>query len=151
MRSFAFCYFRPKGMNDKVEVFLFTSTPPKLSTIRPLVRNLQDYNCHLQLWFLTINGVIRQFSTFLSPSVDPIHPHHKHTFYFVLPLPDKYCGGISRTLINLASILSKILVIKSMSTTPCVYGGGGGIRTPVLSVFRFASTNCILIYTTLKG
>ena len=62
-------------------VFLFPSTPPKLSTIRLRERNLQAQSYRLHLVVLTNNAVIRQFYSPLSPSVEPISPPQSEFSY----------------------------------------------------------------------
>ena len=74
--------FRPSPKTLKtVVVFLFPSTPPKLSTIRLRERNLQAQNYRLHLSSLTNNAVIRQFYSPLSTSVEPISPPQSEFSY----------------------------------------------------------------------
>ena len=67
-----------------VVVFLFPSTPLKLSTIKQLVRNLQAQNYRLHLFVLTDNEVMRQFYSHIHLLVDPISPPSK-THQLILP------------------------------------------------------------------
>ena len=62
-----------------VVVFLFPRTPPNLSTIMPLGRNLQVHSYRLHLRVLTDYEVIRQFYSPLSTSVEPSSPHHNYS------------------------------------------------------------------------
>jgi len=74
-----------------VVVFLFPRTPPNLSMIRPLGRNLQVRNYRLHLRVLTDYEVIRQFYSPLSTSVEPNSPPQSRFSYGG--------GGGNRTLV----------------------------------------------------
>ena len=67
-----------------VVVFLFPSTPLKLSTIKQLVRNLQAQNYRLHLFVLTDYEVMRQFYSHILLLVDPISPPSQ-TYQPILP------------------------------------------------------------------
>ena len=72
-------------------MFLFPRTPPNLSTIRPLGRNLQVHSYRLHLRVLTDYEVIRQFYSPLSTSVEPNSPPQSRFNYGG--------GGGNRTLV----------------------------------------------------